>query len=457
MRWYGQLAVAGALGLGAYFTSQNWPVVQGYLPEPVLAAIQPLLPKSAQPQQSAGAPSSGGPSSGGPSGGGAGRPGGPGGQAPAVEVLPVVAGVITEIAEAVGSTRAFESVVINAKVNGIIEAISFEEGSTVKIGQELVRIDSAERKADLEAAKATITQEEAKRNELRTKLDRAQQLRRSGAGTEALVDDLTAQVKTSDSAIQSALARERASQARMNDVVIRAPFGGRVGIRQVSVGTYLDSKTSITTLDDISRVRLDFQIPENLLARIKTGASIKASSSAFGTRKFDGIVAVIDTRIDVITRSVKLTAIVDNADLALRPGMFMNAWLEVTKRENALLVPEEALVGEGPLQIAFAVKDNKVERRVVKIGQREDGKVEITEGLALGEQVVVRGLQRVRGGLTVNARPLGSAPSGPPQGGGQRPPQQSGVPAASTSTVGTALASPSSSPTTGAQAPAQRQ
>ncbi|MGL4635534.1 MAG: efflux RND transporter periplasmic adaptor subunit [Beijerinckiaceae bacterium] len=440
MRWYGQLAVAGVLGLGAYFTSQNWPTVQGYLPAPVLKAISPLLPKSAQPQQTAGAPGAGAPGGAGrPGGGGPGGPGG--GQAPTVEVLPVSAGVITEIAEAVGSTRAFESVVINAKISGIVEAVSFEEGSTVKAGQELIRIDSAERKADLEAAKATIAQEEAKRNELRTKLDRAQQLRRSGSGTEALVDDLTAQVKTSDSAIQSALARERASQARMNDVVIRAPFAGRVGIRQISVGTFLDSKTSITTLDDISRVRLDFQIPENLLARIKTGAAIKASSSAFGSRKFDGIVAVIDTRIDTVTRSVKLTAIVDNKDLSLRPGMFMNAWLEVTKRENALLVPEEALVGEGPLQIAFAVKDNKIERRVVKIGQREDGKVEITEGLALGEQIVVRGLQRVRGGMTVNARPLGSAPPAGPGGGGggQRPPQQSSAPGAS---VGTAQAAP---------------
>jgi membrane fusion protein, multidrug efflux system len=451
MRWYGQLAVAGVLGLGAYLTSQNWPTVQGYLPEPVLAAIKPLLPKSAQPQQAAG----------GPAAGGAGRPGGPGGQAPAVEVVPVVTGVVTEIAEAVGSTRAFESVVINAKVSGIVEAVSFEEGSTVKAGQELIRIDSAERRADLDSAKATIAQEEAKRNELRTKLDRAQQLRRSGAGTEALVDDLTAQVKTSDSAIQSALARERASQARMNDVVTRAPFGGRVGIRQVSVGTFVDSKTNITTLDDISKVRLDFQVPENLLARIKTGAAIKASSSAFGSRKFDGIVAVIDTRIDVVTRSVKLTAIVENADLALRPGMFMNAWLEVTKRENALLVPEEALVGEGPLQIAFVVKDNKVERRVVKLGQREDGKVEVTEGLALGEQIVVRGLQRVRGGITVNARPLGAAAPAGPQGGGQRPPQQTGAPAAQSAApaaVGAAQAAPAANaPAGGAQRSPQRQ
>jgi membrane fusion protein, multidrug efflux system len=425
MRWYGQLAMAGVLAVGAYTVSKNWVTVQTYLPEPVLAVLKPLFPV-AQPNAQAG---------------GAARPAGPGGgQPPVVETVPVISGVITEISEAVGTTRAFESVMITARISGNVEAVSFLEGATVKAGDELVRLDSAERKADLEGAKASITQEEAKRNELRTKLDRAVQLRKSGAGTEALVDDLTAQVKTSDSAIQNALAKERAAQARLNDVVVRAPFAGRVGIRQLSVGSFLDTRTPITTLDDISKLRLDFQVPENLLARIKTDAAIKASSVAFGDRKFDGRVAVIDTRIDPLTRSVKLTAIVDNPDLSLRPGMFMNAWLEVAKREKALLIPEEAIVGEGPLQIAFAIRDNKVERRIVKVGQREKGMVEITEGLKLDEQVVVRGLQRVRGGMTVSARPLGSVPIGTSPGGTPapvgtpaqpRPQPQSSTPAAS--------------------------
>ncbi len=431
MRWYGQLAVAGVLAVGAYAVSQNWATVQTYLPEPVLAVVKPLFPNAAPVQQAGG--------------------GGPQRQAPpppVVEVLPVTTGVITEIAEAVGTTRAFESVIINAKVSGMVESVAFTEGATVKAGDELLRLDSAERKADWEGAKHAIAQEEAKRSELKTKLDRAQELRRSGAGTEALVNDLMAQVRTADSAVQNAIAKERAATARMNDMVVRAPFSGRVGIRQVSVGSYLDTKTNITTLDDISKVRLDFQVPESLLARIRPEAAIKASSVAFGDRKFDGKVAVIDTRIDPLTRSVKLTAIVDNPGDVLRPGMFMVAWLEVAKREGARLIPEEAIVGEGPLQIAFAVKDNKVERRVLKIGQREAGKVEVLDGLALGEQVVVRGLQRVRGGMTVNARLLGSAPPpAPPPVAAPRGEQQPARPAAS-STVGVnaAQAAPATTP-----------
>jgi membrane fusion protein (multidrug efflux system) len=404
MRWYSQLVVVGVLGAGAYYAHENWATVQSHLPEPVLNVIRPLLPaQQAQPQQQAGP-------------GGRGGPGG--GQGPAVEVAPAVVGVITEVTEAVGTTRAFESVVINSKTSGIVEAISFSEGATVEAGQELLRIDSAERKADAEAAKAAITQEEAKRNELKTRLERAQALRRSGSGTEALVDDLTAQMKTADSAVQNAMARERASQARLNDMVVRAPFAGRVGIRQVSVGAFLDGRTPITTLDDISRVRLDFQAPENLVGRIRTDATIKAAAAAFGARRFDGKVAVIDTRIDPVTRSVRLTAIVENGDLALRPGMFMNVWLEVAKRENAVIVPEEAVVGEGPLQFVFAVRDNRVERKIVKLGQREPGKVEVVEGVAAGDQIIVRGVQRVRAGMQVTARPVGAAPAA---GQGERP------------------------------------
>jgi membrane fusion protein, multidrug efflux system len=444
MRSYFQLALAGVIGLGVYGASRNWSAVHSYIPQFVVSTLGPLIPTPAAPAADASQPRP------------AGNPGG-GGQAPVVEVLPAKTGVITEIAEAVGTTRAFESVQINAKLSGIVEAISFDEGATVSLGDELLRIDSAERKADLQAAKAAITQEEAKRNELKTKLDRAIQLRRSGAGTEAAVDDLAAQVKTSDSSIQNALAKERAFAARLNDSIIRAPFSGRVGIRQVSVGTYLESKTNITTLDDISRIRLDFQVPENLLARIQTNSVIKSSSAAFGSRQFDGRVTVIDTRIDPVTRSVKLTALIENADMSLRPGMFLNVWLEVTKREKAVLIAEEAIVGEGPLQIVFAVKDNKVERRVVKVGQRENGQVEILEGIALGEAVVVRGLHRVRGGLTVNARPLGAAPAAPPAGANPAP--RAGQSSTATSfgsasgPVGAAQAAPAPAPVQPVQRP----
>jgi membrane fusion protein, multidrug efflux system len=412
MRWTKQVGIVGVAAVLAVFVLRSSETMRGLMPGPVLALLSPVMPTPVAPASAPGA-----------------RPGGA--PPPVVETVVVATGVITDVAEAVGTTRAFESVAIASKIAGVVESIKFGEGANVVAGQELLRIDSAERLADLEANRAAITQEEAKRNELRTKLDRAIQLRRSGAGTEALVDDLAAQVKTSDSAIQNAKAKERASQARLDDAIVRAPFAGRVGIRQISLGAYLDTRTIITTLDDITKLRVDFQVPENLSARLRQGANVDTRSSAHGTRSFKGEVAVIDTRIDPITRSVKLTAIVPNADLALRPGMFMNVALEVARRDNAVLIPEEALVGEGPQQMAFVIKDNRVERRIVKTGQREAGKVEITEGLVPGEAIVVRGLQRVRGGMTVNARPLGAAPAtAPPPSQPPRPQPQAAAPAA---------------------------
>jgi membrane fusion protein (multidrug efflux system) len=324
----------------------------------------------------------------------------------------------------VGTTRAFESITVTTKTSGIIESVNFEEGQTVEAGHEIIRLDRAERRADLEATKAAILQEEARRNEVKTKLERAMALRRSGAGTEALVDDLTAQMRTADSAVQAAIARQRAAEARLNDLVIRAPFTGRVGVRSVSVGALVEPRTVVTTLDDVSKIRLDFAVPENLIARLSVGSPVSAKAVAFGGRTFPGEVAVVDTRVDPVTRSVRMTAVLDNASGTLKPGMFVNVSVEVARRDNAILIPEEAVVGEGPQQLAFVVVDGRVERRSLTIGQRQDGKVEVKEGLKAGETLVVRGVQRVRPGAPVTTRPVGAAGQGGPGQGAPRAPGQ---------------------------------
>jgi membrane fusion protein, multidrug efflux system len=230
------------------------------------------------------------------------------------------------------------------------------------------------------------------------------------------VDDLTAQMKTLETAVTAAEARRRAAEARLEDLIIRAPFAGRLGTRAVSLGAYVSPGTRITTLDDLSRVRFDFSVPENLLSRLKVGQMGYARSAAFGDRKFEGKVTVIDPRVDPVTRTVRLTAEIDNPDEALRPGMFLSVALQVTVRENATVVPEEAVVNEGLRQLIFVVRNNTVERRVVRLGQRQEGRVEVLEGVEPGETIVIRGVQRVRPGATVTPRPLG-AEAAPPSAG----------------------------------------
>jgi membrane fusion protein (multidrug efflux system) len=376
MRWYWQLSIIAVLGGVGYASYTNWSELRRQLP------FLPALQAQANAPQ--------------------GRPGGQG--TPIVEVTPVGTGRIVEITEAVGTTRALESVMITGKLTGIVDAINFQEGQTVEAGQELVRLDSAEREADLMAARAAIQTAQALRQEIMQRFERARALRQSGAGTEAQVADLTLQLRTAETAIAAATARERAAAARLDDMVVRAPFSGRVGMRQVSLGALIETRTAITTLDDLSSVRLDFSVPEILLSRLRVGTMVRTRTVAYGAREFIGEVAVMDTRIDPVTRSVRLTAIVPNPEGLLRPGMFMNVSLEVAVRENAVVIPEEAIIGEGARQLVFVIANNRAERRVVEIGQRQQGRVEISEGLRPGEQIVVRGLQRVRHGLTVNAR-----------------------------------------------------
>lgn len=413
-----QIAIAAALGVGAYV---GW--TQFMTPKPAQPGSGPQAAASPGAAQPPGAPRpAGAPPAGGAAPAGAPRPGGPGGPGGAVlvEVASIMTGPVIETNESVGTTRALESVTLTAKVSGVIEKVRFEEGQTVKAGDVLVELDTAERQAEVETARAAITTERAKRDETAQKLERAIALRKSGAGTEALVADLTLQLKTAATSVTASEARERTAMARLDDLIIRAPFSGRVGLRQVSLGAFVDNKVVVTTLDDISKVRLDFSIPEPLIARIRVGSVVQAESIAYIGRKFEGTVAAIDTRIDPVTRSAKLTALIENSDFALKPGMFMTVALQIASRENALLAHEEGIVAEGPRQLAFVVKDNKIERRVVLTGQRQAGKVEIIDGLKAGDVIVVRGIQRVRNGMTVTTRPAfpaqpatGAAPAAP--------------------------------------------
>jgi membrane fusion protein (multidrug efflux system) len=154
-------------------------------------------------------------------------------------------------------------------------------------------------------------------------------------------------------------------------------------------------------------------VPENLLGRLKPGQTVNATSAAYRDRTFTGKVSTIDPRVDQATRTARLTAEFDNPDEALKPGMFLSVTLEVTTKDDAVVVPEEAIVSEGLRQIVYAVKDNKADRRVIQIGQRQNGKVEVTEGLKAGETIVVLGVQRVRPGAEVNPQPLGTSASKP--------------------------------------------
>jgi len=326
--------------------------------------------------------------------------------APVVEISNATTMQVVERIEAVGTARANESVVVAAKQTGNIARINFQEGQFIKGGSILIELESRERAADTEGVRAEIQQARAVADEIRQQLDRTRVLRATGNAPEARVDQLESQLRAAEGRIRQNESRLRAADARFDEFRIVAPFDGRVGLRQVSLGALVQPGTAITTLDDVRTIKVEFSIPEQFLGQLRQGLSVAASTPAYPGRDFKGEVTAIDTRIDPATRAARLNASFDNADGSLKPGMFLTVSLAIATRDNAVVVPEDALVAEGARQFLFIVVDGKAIRKEVKLGMRMQGRVEIAEGITPADTLVVRGLQRIRNNLPVTTRPF---------------------------------------------------
>jgi membrane fusion protein (multidrug efflux system) len=294
---------------------------------------------------------------------------------------------------ALGTARANEAVEITSKVSNTVTAVRFTDGQRVREGQVLVELDSAQARADLAAAEAASA-------ESASQVKRSRELISTRVISESQFEQLEATMKANQ-------ARVAAARSHVNDTVIRAPFAGRVGLRRVSVGSLVSPGTTITTLDDITVIKVDFSVPENVLAGLREGLKVTAIAAAFPTREFSGTVTGVDSRVDQVSRSVTVRANIPNPDLALKPGMFLNVTL-ARDEHDALLVPEAALVPEQSRQFLFVVEDGRAIRREVRIGRRQPGRVEVVAGLKAGEEVIVEGTQKVRegGAVRVVERPV---------------------------------------------------
>jgi len=306
-----------------------------------------------------------------------------GGGAPVgVVVSPVRSGTVVDRAESVGTVRSRDAVTITAKVAGIVQQIRFQEGQRVREGDPLVDLDSAALRAEFDQARAL-------HDDARSQLVRAR-------GLQAGQTIAAQRLETLEALTRQAEGRVRQTQARLEEMRVLAPFEGRVGLRQVSVGALVQPGTVVTTLDDIARVRVEFSVPEVNMARIREGATVVARSSAFGDRRFTGRIAVVDTRIDTATRTIRVISEFDNPDEALKPGLFMTVDIELQRRDDALIVAEEALDPIGERNYVYVIRDNRARRVEVRLGQRLPGEVEVLSGVRAGEPVVVRGIQRLR-------------------------------------------------------------
>jgi membrane fusion protein (multidrug efflux system) len=292
--------------------------------------------------------------------------------------------------EAIGTAQGNESISITAKVTESVQKVNFEDGDYVEKGRILVHLTNAEETALLSEAQATL-------DEASQQYKRVSNLMSQNLASQTQLDEENARQQT-------AQARLEAIVARMDDRLIRAPFSGVLGFRNVSEGSLITTNTIITTLDDISRIKLDFTVPEIYLSALHIGQDVFAISDAYPEHQFEGKVATISSRVDPITRSVVVRAIIPNQEKLLHPGMLMKVNL-IRSRETVTAIPEESLFPIADKQFVYRVKDdNTVERVAVEIGRRRPGLVEILSDFPVGTTVVTEGVIRIRPGSKVKLK-----------------------------------------------------
>lgn len=298
--------------------------------------------------------------------------------------------------QALGTAQANESVTLTAKVTETVTRINFEDGDYVEAGAVLVDLSGRAEVAQLEAAQATYV-ETSKQHDRLVELVKQGTIPRSQLDTQVAIRD-------------AARARADAIRAALADRIITAPFSGVLGFRRVSPGALVTPGSVITTLDDISIIKLDFAIPESFLRVLEPGQSIRARSDSFPDRVFVGQVSAIGSRVDPLTRAVPVRAEIPNPDGALHPGMLLSVRLLQPPRQT-LAVPEIAIVQVGTQAFVFRLDaDNTAHQVEVELGARRRGEVEVLAGLEAGDRIVVDGTVKLRDGSKVRLANTDQAP-----------------------------------------------
>jgi len=337
-----------------------------------------------------------------PAGGAGGFGGGrPQAQPPLVTVGHARRDSIFDVVEALGTALANESVTLTAKVTDTVRRVNFEDGDYVEAGAVLIELTNQEEEALLAEARANLDDAES-------------QLRR--------LEDLSGRGLTSAAELDVARSRTGASRARLNSIVarlrdrlIQAPFSGLLGFRQVSPGTLLSPNTAITSIDDISIIKLDFTVPETFLGAMAPGAKIVAKSVSFTDRQFQGTVRTVGSRVDPVTRAVTVRAHIDNKDRSLRPGMLLTVEV-VTAERPALVVPEGSVFQVQNRAYVYRVDGETVHQQQIEVGARRFGVVEVLSGLNDGDLIVVEGIIKLREGARVRFEETAVSESSSSQG-----------------------------------------
>ncbi len=330
---------------------------------------------------------------------------------------------------AVGNMRANETVMIKPEIAGRIDKISFSDGARVARGVVLVQLDSSVTAAEVEQSRAELALSQST-------YQRTVELAQKNFVSGSALDQANANLK-----IQQA--KLKLSEARLSKSMIKAPFSGVLGLRNVSLGDFVKDGADLVLLEDVSTMKVDLRLPERYLGQLGKGQAIQISVDAFPGKTFKATVNAIDAQVDVNGRSVIARGILDNPQGVLRSGMFAKARIVLQTKADAIVVPEEALVPVGNDVFVYRIEGNKAMRIKVATGIRRDAKVEIIGSVIAGDLVVIGGqIKLPRDAMEVRVIEPGR---GSGQGGPGAPGGPSGPAGASSRTAGPAASNTNTS------------
>jgi membrane fusion protein (multidrug efflux system) len=311
----------------------------------------------------------------------------PGGPKIMVETVRAEATTLRSTLKAVGTLLADASAELRTEVPGQILAIHFDEGQYVEQGARLFSLEATVLEADVNEARANAQRSQAA-------FERARQLYERNLISAADYDAAKANNNVDT-------ARLLSSEARLVKTVIRAPFAGFTGLRKINVGDYATVGQSLVDLVRLDPLRVDFSVPETELAKVKTGQPISVSVAAYPGRTFEGRVIAVAPHADVAGHSIQVRGSLPNPELLLRPGLFVQIEISLESRADAIVVPEQAVWPVGQDKTVFVVVDGKAVQRVVQLGERRPGLVEIVDGVEVGDEIVTAGHMKLYDGVAV--------------------------------------------------------
>lgn len=304
-----------------------------------------------------------------------------------IEAQQVTVQALSAGISSVGTLIAQDAVIVRPEMPGIIATMHVEDGAQVRAGEPLYSLEAQLLQAERNEAAANIERS-------RRSYERAEDMAEQQLIARSAYDDAKANLGVDKARLASA-------EIRLAKTTIRAPFAGVVGLHQVSLGDYVQVGQPLVNLVRLDPMQVDFRIPENLLGQVAAGQRVDVRIDAFAGKVFSGKVIALDPQVDVASRSVLVRASVPNKDSLLRPGLFARVDVVLSRQAAALTVPERALWPVGDRIFVYRVRDGKAQQVEVRVGQRNPGVVQITEGLSAGDVVVTAGQPKLHDGAAV--------------------------------------------------------